>query len=66
MASEDHSDKGFLNSSLAYFDINHFQNTSAPIIPSEFNVTHCRYVFRSFFCYANHLATLTHYFKFIL
>lgn len=41
LESEDHTDKGFLNYTLAYFDTKDFGENSAPL-KSEFNVTYCR------------------------
>jgi len=41
LASEDRTDKGFLNNTLAYFDTKDFEEGSAPL-QSEFNVTYCR------------------------
>lgn len=41
LVSEDHTDKGFLNNTLAYFDTNDFEEGIAPH-SSSFNVTYCR------------------------
>lgn len=39
--SQDYTDKGYLNSTLAYFNTSDFDSRYAPISPS-FNVTMCR------------------------
>lgn len=42
MMSEDKTDKGFLNSTLAYFDTNDFEEGIAPLTSSYSNITYCR------------------------
>lgn len=42
LVSEDKTDKGFLNSTLAYFDTKDFEKGIAPLTSSYSNVTYCR------------------------
>lgn len=63
MSSKNYSDEGFLNSTLAYFDTKDFEANSAPIIHSEFNVTHCWYVLLVILCCSINFAILTHFSK---
>lgn len=42
MMSEDNTDKGFLNSTLAYFDTRDFEEGIAPLTSSYTNITYCR------------------------
>ncbi|XP_025200148.1 anoctamin-1 isoform X2 [Melanaphis sacchari] len=43
LVSEDNTDKGFLNNTLAYFDTKDFEKGVAPLSSSYANVTYCRY-----------------------
>ncbi|KAL7288575.1 hypothetical protein TKK_0017314 [Trichogramma kaykai] len=43
VVSPDHTDAGFLNHSLAYFDTKDFANGTAPLMTNFANVTMCRY-----------------------
>jgi len=47
LASEDKTDNGFLNSTLAYFDTQDFEEGIAPLSSSFKNVTYCRYLLLS-------------------
>lgn len=42
MVSDDKTDNGFLNSTLAYFDTKDFEEGAAPLGSSYNNITYCR------------------------
>lgn len=44
MVSEDKTDIGFLNNTLAYFDTKDFEPNSGPVTTMFPNVTYCRLV----------------------